>query len=182
MWSVSGSITEAVLWFQTPSSPSTPLPPATVPSLSSFTPPWRPALPYTPSPDTPHMRNRHGHTHARTYASQQSYPMCLLHTDGMPGETIRPSVRTPSVSPRASVSFPESAGVISDGELIINSIKWVWLPRQIGLGYNIIISASSAVTMGHGSQMRVTLIGREDVATVDGNRSEDWFVFVETSE
>ncbi|CAB1450329.1 unnamed protein product [Pleuronectes platessa] len=63
---------------------------------------------YTPSPDTPHTRNRHGHTHARTYASQQSYPMCLLHTDGMPGETIRPSVRTLRLSPRFCVFFPPS--------------------------------------------------------------------------
>lgn len=65
--------------------------------------------------------------------------------------------------------FSESGGVILDGGLVINSIKWVWLPWQISLGYNIIISASSAVITGHGSQMRVRLIGREDEVTLDRN-------------
>lgn len=89
-----------------------------------------------------------------------------------------PSLHPHPPSLPAPIFFPpESGGVISDGELIINSIKWVWLPWQIGLGYSIIINASSAVTMGHSSQMRVTLIGKEDVVTLDRNWGKDWVCF-----
>lgn len=91
--------------------------------------------------------------------------------------------RNPSLHPRTLrlSLFPlsVSGGVITDRGLIINSIKWVWLPWQIGLGYNIIISASSAVTMGHGSQMRVRLIGREDVVSLYRNIGRDWVCLCE---
>lgn len=108
------------------------------------------------------------HTRQGTHAhAKQSYPMLFCTVT----ERLEKSIHTPrlSVSP-----FSESGGVISDRGLVINSIKRVWLPWQIGLGYNIIISASSAVIMGHSSQMRVRLIGREDG---DGKLREKLFFF-----
>lgn len=124
----------------------------------------------TPSPQHPHMKkcHRHTYTYASTHASKHSYPIFTLHSDGMPEETLHPSILTLCLS---LFRFSESRGVISNGELIINSIKWVWLPWQIGLGYNIIISASSAVTTGHGGQMGLGLIGRVDVVTLKWSKS-----------
>jgi len=52
---------------------------------------------------------------------------------------------------------------------------------QIGLGYNIIISASSAVTMGCDNQMKVRLTGGENLVTLDRDEAKSKFAFVEMS-
>lgn len=80
----------------TPPNASSPFPPsrhfssAPVPPFSSFTPPRRLALPARHPPT--HTQNCHVRIHTRTYASahasKQSYPMCLLHSDGMPEESL----------------------------------------------------------------------------------------------
>lgn len=81
----------------------------------------------TPTPQ-PLFAHTDTHTHANSHIPCKS---CTLM------ECLKKSLRL-SIFP-----LSESGGVISDRGLIINSIKWVWLPWQIGLGYNIIISASS---------------------------------------
>lgn len=85
-----------------PSPPPQPSSSVTVPLLSSFTPPWRLALPacHLPTPPTQgfFLMDTHTETHTLTYASahasKQSYPMCLLRCDGMPEETFHPSICT----------------------------------------------------------------------------------------
>lgn len=145
--------------------PSQPPPPlATVPPLSSFTPPWRPALSTRHLPSTHTWRSATDtYSHMPLLTPPNSQIPCLPCT-------VMERLQKPFIALCLSLfRFSESGGVISNGELIINSIKWVWLPWQIGLGYNIIISASSAVTTGHSSQMGLGLIRRVDVE----------FVFVE---
>lgn len=126
------------------------------------------ALPATVPPISSFIKNGLTHWEGTHAHAKQSDPMLFCTVM----ERLEKSIHTPrlSVSP-----FSESGGVISDRGLVINSIKWVWLPWQIGLGYNIIISASSAVIMGHGSQMRVRLIGREDGVTLDRKLRESCF-------
>lgn len=168
MWSASGSITEAVLWFQSPPSPVS----ATVPLLP-YTP-LKACSPNTPSPNNPHMENclTHTHTHMCLLMPPNSHIPCVSCT--LTGCLKKAAI--PATAPCVSLCslFPSPEGVISDWGLLINSIKRVWLPRQIGRGYKITISASSAITMGHGSQMRVRLIGREDEVTLDTNWGKDW--------
>lgn len=181
MWCVSGSITEGVLWFRTPPPPLL-LPPASIPPLSAFTPPWRSALParHLPTPHTWRIVTG-AHTHTHTHICLGSCLQTVI-SHAIPAQWWN-AWRNPSLHPRTLrlSLFPlsVSGGVITDRGLIINSIKWVWLPWQIGLGYNIIISASSAVTMGHGSQMRVRLIGREDVVSLYRNIGRDWVCLCE---
>lgn len=156
MWSVSGSITEAVLWFRTPS-PTSPEAPLSNPS---------PPLHLPEGLLSQHAISQHPAwiivTHICVCSCLQTV---ISHVS--PAQWWNAWRKPPPLQPHAPSLFlsllpiSESGGVIADIGLIINSIKRVLLPWQIGLGHNIIISASSAVTMGHGSQMRVRLIGRK---------------------
>lgn len=148
------------------------LPLATVPPLFSFTAPWRPDLSTRNLPSTHTWRSATDtHTHMPLLTPPNSHIPCFPSTVMECLKTLHPSIHTLCLSLFRS---SESGGVISNGELIINSIKWVWLPWQIGLGYNIIISASSAVTTGHSGQMGLGLIGRVDVVTLNRNWSKSW--------
>lgn len=147
---------------------------ATVPPFSSFYTSPKARSPCTPAPAGTHTCNTVAHAHMPQIRPLNSHSPCvhcsLMECLGEPCFFIRTLLLS-------LLSFSKSRGVISDGELIINSIKWIWLRWQIGPSYNIIINASSAVTTGHSNQMWMRLIGREGAGTLLWNLGKDWLYF-----
>lgn len=98
-------------------------------SLQACTLPTR-HLPAAHTHEALSRAHRVSHTEIHTHMpllSKQSYPMCLQHSDGTPEETLQPCINTLHLFV-PFFFFSKSRGVISDRELIINSIKWVWSP------------------------------------------------------